>query len=272
MTIATFLSSQANGIDQTARALIWERMLRQSLLLLAEAQQRICCEPTQTQLHQLEGWWRDAKTQIQGKMFRVPSEEAITEALCVEMEKIRNELVVQGMRGDRRLAGIDTLAVASDQPRNMKTGIGKKSKPTDIRFYRLNSEALDLRIEAKVLIRQADIKSAYLSKKGLLRFSDAREPYSDHEIGGMVGYAVTDSTTKWLSRIEQALQSSAPPYPTFRYQLQSLADDTLFSRVPYKVQTGTRNEVLVFHIVLEFVCDPDARQQLPVRRAENSPA
>jgi len=260
VTIASFLSSHANGADQTARVLVWERMLHQSLMLLSQAQQRVCSPSLQKELQELDGWWRTARTKLRGKTCRVPSEEAITEALCVEMEKIRKELIVQGLRGNRRLAGLDSLAVAPDQPRNMKTGIGKKSKPTDIRFYRLNSEALDLRVEAKVLIREGDLKASYLSKKGLQRFSDVREPYTDNEIGGMVAYAVTDSQDEWTARIEHALQSSAPPYPTFKYQLDSLPTDTLFSRVPYTVRASIRNEVLVFHFVLEFVCEPDVRQ------------
>ncbi len=259
MTIATFLSSQSNGADPTARVLVWERMLHQSLMLLLQAQQRICSPILQKQLQELDGWWRVAKTRLGGKVCRVPSEEAITEALCVEMENIRKELIVQGLRGDRRLAGLDSLAVAPDQPRNIKTGIGKRSKPTDIRFYRLNSEALDLRVEAKVLIREGDLRATYLSKKGIQRFSDVREPYTDNEVGGMVGYAVTDSEDTWAARIEQALQSSTPPYATFWHQLDTLPKKTLFSRVPYTVRASMRNEVLVFHVVLEFVCDPDAR-------------
>ena len=87
------------------------------------------------------------------------------------------------------MASVDNLGVAIEQPRKAKAGIGKRSKPTDIRFYRLGSAALDLRIEAKVVLREGDIKSAYLSEIGMKRFSDPKEPYTDYEIGGMMAYS-----------------------------------------------------------------------------------
>jgi hypothetical protein len=259
VTFAGFFSAQSGGADQTARVLVWEQMLHQALRLLDEAQRRVCCADGQAQLRKLNGWWRATKPKLNGKYCRVPAEEAISEALWREMEKIREEIVLKLLPADPAMASIDTLQVCIEQPRKSKTGIGKHSKPTDIRFYRLGSEILDLRIEAKVILRERDIKSAYLSKSGLKRFSDPKEPYTDHEIGGMLAYAVTDDKAIWLTRIENALRGSSPPVPTFKHHVHAAPDETLFSRVPYAVRTGVRNEVLVFHIVLEFASEPDAR-------------
>jgi hypothetical protein len=259
VTIAGFFSAHAGGSDQTARVLVWEQMLHQALRLLEEAQRRVCTPDAQEQLRKLDGWWRESKSKLNGKPCLVPSEEAISEALCTEMEKIRDEIVLKRLPADATMAGVDMLAVASEQPRKIKTGIGKRSKPTDIRIYRLNSENLDLRIEAKVVLREDDIKKAYLSSNGLKRFSDPKEPYTDHEIGGMVAYAVTDNKAAWLTRIDDALRASTPPLQTFKYRIQTSPDETLFSRVPYAISSSVRNEVLVFHVVLEFACEPDAR-------------
>jgi hypothetical protein len=234
-------------------------MLHQALRLLEEAQRRVCTPDGQDQLRKLDGWWRATKSKLNGKSCLVPSEEAISEALCTEMEKIRDEIVLKKLPADATMAGVDMLAIASEQPRKIKTGIGKRSKPTDIRIYRLNSENLDLRIEAKVVLRETDIKNGYLSSSGLKRFSDPREPYTDHEIGGMVAYAVTDDKATWLKRIDKALQASTPPVPTFKHRIQTSRDETLFSRVPYAISANVRNEVLVFHLVLEFTCEPDPR-------------
>ncbi|WP_026605650.1 hypothetical protein [Methylocapsa acidiphila] len=259
MTIAGFFSAHAGGADQTARILVWEQMLYQAMRLLEEAHRRVCSPDGQEQLRKLDGWWRETKSRLNGKPCLVPSEEAISEALCTEMEKIRDEIVLKKLPADATMAGVDMLAVASEQPRKIKTGIGKHSKPTDIRIYRLNSEKLDLRIEAKVVLRNADLKNSYLSGNGLKRFSDPKEPYTDHEIGGMVAYSVTDDKATWLTRIDDALRASTPPVPTFRHHIQTSPDETLFSRVPYAITTSLRNEVLVFHVVLEFMCEPDAR-------------
>ena len=109
------------------------------------------------------------------------------------------------------------------------------------------------------MLRETDIKNAYLSANGLKRFSDPKEPYTDHEIGGMVAYAVTDNKATWLTRIDDALRASTPPVQTFKHRIQTSSDETLFSRVPYAISSSSRNEVLVFHVVLEFACEPDAR-------------
>jgi hypothetical protein len=259
MPFAGFFSAHSGGADQTARVLVWEQMLNQVLRLLNEAERRVCSASSQERLRQLDGWWRVKKSKLNGKSVRVPSEEAISEALSEEMEKIKEEIVLKILPADPSMTSIDTLHVCTEQPRRMKTGIGRRAKPTDIRFYRTNSEVLDLRIEAKVVLREDDLMKTYLSGTGLKRFSDPKEPYTTHEIGGMLAYAMTDDKATWLTRIDDALRGSTPPVPTFKHRVQAASDETLFSRVPYTVRAAARNEVLVFHVVLEFACEPDAR-------------
>ena len=247
MSVAGFFATHAGGTDQTARVLVWEQMLHQALRLLGEAHSRISSASSQEKLCELDGWWRAKRQKLNGKSVLVPSEEAISEALWEEMEKIKEEIVLRlrPADADPAMASIDTLQVCTERPRRTKAGIGKKAKPTDIRFYRIGSEILDLRIEAKVVLREGDLNRAYLSKHGLKRFSDPKEPYTDHEIGGMLAYAVTDDKAVWLVRIDNALRASNPPIRTFKHRIQAAAEETLFSRVPYAVHTGPRNEVLV---------------------------
>ena len=258
-TFAGFFAVQMNGADQTARVLIWEQLLHQALRLLEEAHRRICSTAGQQELRSLDGWWRSKRMKLNGKACLVPSEEAISEALWREMEKVRDEITLKIVPADAAMASVDTLGVAIEQPRKSKAGIGRRSKPTDIRFYRLGSDMLDLRVEAKVVLREGDIKKAYLSKDGLKRFSDLKEPYTDHEIGGMLAYSVTDDKAMWIDRIDNALRGSNPPIPTFKHRIQAATEETLFSCVPCLVRAGSRNQVLVFHVVLEFACEPDAR-------------
>jgi hypothetical protein len=136
---------------------------------------------------------------------------------------------------------------------------GKRSKPTDIRFYRTGSEILDLRVEAKIVLRDRDISASYLSRDGLKRFSNPAEPYTDHEIGGMLAYTVSDDRVTLQRKIDDALKASTPPIATFRHRVRASPEETLFCRVPYAAAETTRNEVLVFHLVLEFDGDPSVR-------------
>ena len=86
------------------RALVWEHTLHQAILLLNEAQRRIRMPATQQRLTQLDGWWRTKKSKINGKSTRVPSEEAISEALWEEMERIKEEIVLTNLNADPNLS------------------------------------------------------------------------------------------------------------------------------------------------------------------------
>jgi hypothetical protein len=258
VTISAFFTSYGNRSDPSPRVLVWEQMLYQAMRLLDEAQRRVCSADSQKELRKLDGWWRSKKVKIGQTECLVPSEEAISEALWAEMEKIKEEMTLKIGPLDPSMSGVDLLHVFTETPRTVRKGIGRKSKPTDIRFYRTGSEVLDLRIEAKVVLKESDLKP-YLSKDGLKRFSDEDEPYTTHEIGGMVAYALTSDKSTWIDRIDGALQNEKPPLDTFRQRVKTISDETLFSRVPCKLASTTRDQVLVFHVVLEFECEPTAR-------------
>ena len=208
----------------------------------------------------LDGWWRPAKARLaNGKLARVPSETAVSEALVAEIQNRQEEICLKIGAVPEYLVGADGLQFSLEAPRRRKTGIGRRAKPTDIRVYRLGSEVLDLRIEAKCLVRSRDIKRAYLGESGLKRFSDAQEPYTNHEVGGMIAYTMCGDRGLWDKRLENALATSVPPIPTNRCRLHTESEDTLFCRVPGATKKGRMSEVAVFHCVLEFDCDPPAR-------------
>jgi len=109
------------------------------------------------------------------------------------------------------------------------------------------------------LLQDSDITQSYISTRGLKRFSDPHEPYTDQELGGMLAYTISSDSTTWLGKIHDALNAATPPYPAFKHRVRTLQDETLFCCVPYVAGTNSRDEVLVFHIVLEFDADPSAR-------------
>ncbi|MBI1776200.1 MAG: hypothetical protein HYR63_12710 [Proteobacteria bacterium] len=228
-------------------------------MLLQEAERRIRTTESQQRLTQLDGWWRNKRAKLNGKSVRVPAEEALSEALWEEMEQVKEDIILKIIPSDASLSNLDTLQVSLETPRRKKKGIGKRSKPTDIRFYRTGSDILDLRVEAKIILRDRDIPASYLSRDGLKRFSDPAEPYTDHEIGGMLAYTISDDRESWLAKIDNALKAATPPIATFKHRVRASTDETLFCRIPYAAAITARNELLVFHMVLEFDGDPNAR-------------
>lgn len=251
--------SSVSPSSNVGRELLWEKVIQEVICLIHEAERRIKAAPEQ--YHSLEGWWRDkAATLSKGRKALVPTEEAISEAIVEEIEKLREEIILKTHPMPEGFSHIGDLQFAVEVPRKKKKGIGKFSKPTDIRVYKIGSEILDLRIEAKVLINDKEINKVYLSNSGLKRFSDPMEPYTAQEIGGMLAYTVTDNRISWRDKIEASIGCSSPPIPSFKYRLHHTLDETLFCRVPYKSENKQgRTEVIVFHTILEFNSDPSGR-------------
>ena len=260
MTNCVVAGSGSGAASNQARELLWQHTVYQVICLFKEAEARIRSPEGQARYTQLDGWWRPARSRLaNGDQARVPSETALSEAIVDEIQSRQEEICLKIGSVPDHLVGIDGLQFSLEAPRRRKKGIGSRAKPTDIRVYRLGSEILDLRIEAKCLVRARDIRRSYLTDAGLKRFSDPHEPYTDHEVGGMVTYTICDDRALWLSRLDNALATSVPPIPTFRCRLHTASEDTLFCRVPCPTNRGTRSEVVVFHLVLEFDCDPPAR-------------
>jgi hypothetical protein len=250
----------SNVAPNQARELLWEHTIYQVISLLQEAERRMRAPEGQARYAALEGWWRPSKAHLPKRgQARIPAEPALSEAIVCEVENLREEIILKIASAPADLLDINALQFSLESPRRRKKGIGSHAKPTDIRVYRLGSEIIDLRIEAKVLIKDRDLRKSYLSARGLKRFSDPDEPYTEHEIGGMLAYTVTDDHSTWLTKIDNALCASVPPIPTFKHRIRAPLDETLFCRVPYSPQKGTRTDLLVFHLVLEFDSDPPAR-------------
>jgi hypothetical protein len=243
------------------KQLLWEHTIYQVICLFEAAERGIRSAEGQARYGNLEGWWRKSAHRINGKNgFKVPEETAVSEALIEQMELAKQDFMLNAHNVDPDIGDIDTLEFHAEAPRRQKTGIGRRAKPTDFRFYRSGIGGFDLRIEAKVLIKESEIAKAYLSKDGLGRFSDPKEPYADDLVGGMIAYTVSDDRQTWLTKINDGMVSSSPAIPTFRHPVTPSAQPTLFSQVPFNfVKTPSQSEVLIFHLVLELDCAPSAR-------------
>jgi hypothetical protein len=251
-----FTSNAALG-----KKLLWEHTIYQVVRLFEEAERRIRSTEGQKHYTGLTGWWRKSAHRINSKNgFKVPEETAVSEALVEQMELVKRDFMLNAHNLEPDIADIDSLEFHAEAPRRQKTGIGRFAKPTDFRFYRSGLGSFDLRIEAKVLTKEAEISKNYLSRDGLGRFSDPKEPYTDELVGGMIAYTVAEDRATWLARISSQMVSASPAISSFQHTLPPSEQQILFSQVPFNyVKSPAQAEVLVFHIVLEFDCTPSAR-------------
>lgn len=146
------------------------------------------------------GWWRrKQRLNSIGTTVRIPSEDAITDALVEQLEELRNDA-----RPGNPLMDMN-ITFAGQQPRRRQNHIGSPAFTTDIRAYVPDDKNLDIRIEAKVLFEAKDLHSEYLGARGLLRFGDPENPYSDTPVGAMLGFIVAPSPEPWTSMIHNGL-------------------------------------------------------------------
>lgn len=243
-----------------AKAPLWEQMIYQVVHLFQEAERRIRSPEGQARYGNLDGWWRKPGRVAGVNGVKVPEETAISEALIEQMEQVKQDFMLNSTGSPSGIGDIDSLEFHTEVPRRQKVGIGKKAKPTDFRFYRSGIAGFDLRIEAKVLVKDPEIDNSYLSSRGIGRFSDSKEPYTDELVGGMIAYTVSEDRGAWLEKIANKIPTSNSAIRTFRHAVKSSSEPTLFSLVPFKFpKRPQQSEVLVFHVVLEFDCLPTVR-------------
>jgi len=239
---------------------VWEQMIHQVISLFHLAERRLRTPELIEQYQGYRGWWRDAEHQVDGRegVYLIPEETAVSQALLETMRSIKDEYLL----GDEEsalgfeLGDLDRLEFSLEDNRAERRTIGRFARPTDFRFYFRETGGMDLRIEAKTLLVGGDINSAYLSDRGINRFSDPEEPYTTDLIGGMVAYTVSENRVHWRAKVQERLQSN------FEHDLPEPVGSILFNNVAYKNKKETRDEVLVFHFVLEFDADPRARDEV----------
>lgn len=183
-----------------AMAVLWQSFVDRVLELLARTEAKLQDETVWKQFAQREGWWLNARRKsAAGDHVLLPSEDAITHAL----EEIAKEILRDLRLADPLTDHLDFDAQVIRPPHHR---IGRKALTTDIRIKSTVVEALEVRIEAKLLFSPKDIQSAYLGPEGLLRFADPQAPYTDRPIGFMLGYSLQDHAPDWTSLTREGLK------------------------------------------------------------------
>ena len=234
-----------------ATAVLWQSFVDRVLDLLARTEAKLQDATVWQDFAQRDGWWLNAsRKSAAGVHVRLPSEDAITDAL----EEIAKEILRDMRPADPLTDHLDFDAQVIRPPHRR---IGRKALTTDIRVKSTLVEALEVRIEAKLLFSPKDVTSAYLGPKGLLRFADPQAPYTDRPIGIMLGYSLQDHAPDWTSLTRKGLKQVT----------EVLATDDIIAgsrqRLVSDLSWGTeeRQKVTVIHLHMTYDTEPSCRDK-----------
>jgi hypothetical protein len=104
------------------------------------------------------------------KTKQIPRENSASQALKQMFDLMRAEQSIFGS-GVQPL-DLRHISIECEKPRPFDRGISDESNPTDLSLVLMKNNELDLRIEAKTILNEAEVKSDYLSTSGLRRFDD----------------------------------------------------------------------------------------------------
>ncbi len=227
---------------------MWQSFLDRTIGLLRSVEAEISDPAIIGKFTVREGWWLKRQQKAMGGVVRIPSEDAMTDAI----EEIAERLLKASRPAD---PAQEHLAIHTQSKRPPHRRIGPKALKNDIRIRSTITDELDLRIEAKPLWSKAQLKGAYLGSKGLLRFADPVHPYTDRPIGMMLGYALRDLTPDWTTQTRSGLTTLSQA---------SNVDDIMLAgeSIPACDLTwgsASHQKVCVIHVIMNFETDPACR-------------
>lgn len=176
----------------------WSGFLERALWGLRRAATAVHTPEGRARHRAKRGYWR-RPTRLGGIAgVRIPSETAMSEALVREFKTIAADQYVSGRRADE--PDLRHFHIAVEQYRQLDPAIGDHSNPTDIAIELREGLVFDLRIEAKTVATEGQVRTGYIDE-GLTRFDDADNPYTVERFGAMIAYVVTDDEATWEGRV-----------------------------------------------------------------------
>jgi hypothetical protein len=231
-----------------AKYAMWQSFLDRTISLLRSVEGEIANPATIGSFTIRDGWWLKRQPKVKNGSVRIPSEDAMTDAI----EEIAERLLKASRPAD---PAQEHLAVHTQTKRPPHRRIGPKALKNDIRIRSTVTDELDLRIEAKPLWSNAQLSDTYLGSKGMLRFADPAHPYTDRPVGMMLGYALRDPTPDWKTQTRSGLAAVSHA---------SNVDDIMSAgeRIPACDLTWggePHQKVCVVHVIMKFETDPASR-------------
>ena len=229
---------------------IWTTFLANAIGGLREAS--LAVREKKAEYERRSGWFRT-------KNRRIPQEEAVSRALADQFKNIkaRQTLFGTGVQPND-LRNID---IECETPRPRDPGIGKSAKPTDFQLELLKDGVLDLRIEAKTILSDAEVRMTYLGTEGMLRFEDGTNPYTTSRFGAMVAYVADLDAESWRRKIAVEVATSLGSERTRILPLRGADHQVSQHGLTIDEQEGPRRIVVeVIHFALEIDAMPSLRE------------
>jgi hypothetical protein len=196
-------------------------------------------------------WFRKKKTGI-------PKENSVSQALALLFEFIRANQAISGSG----VQNIDLrhISISCEKPRPLDPGISDESNPTDYALVLLKDMELDLRIEAKTILSESEIRDKYVGHEGLLRFDDDSNPYTIARFGGMVAYVVDADAPTWAGRIATAVAAKVGAERSGSMTIGPHDHQVSYHHVSVNTPQGPAEyDIDVIHFALEIDASPPQR-------------
>ena len=232
---------------------LWCGFLERALWGLRRAAQVVHTPEGRARYRGKRGYWRKERQLGGVARVRIPSETAMSEAIVQEFNAIARIQVISGPAADE--PDLRHLHMSVEQPRELDPAIGDHSNPTDIKVELREELIFDLRIEAKTIATEGQVKTGYINK-GLKRFDDAGNPYTIERFGAMIAYVVTDNESTWERRVSEGVTAYVG---SMRIGTTHLSGRSCFTSTHRFVPTAKgpdEIEVRVVHFVFPVEADP----------------
>jgi hypothetical protein len=196
-------------------------------------------------------WFRRRKTGI-------PRENSVSRALAELFQQIRSQQVISG-------SGVQSLdlrhiSIQCERPRPHDPGISDEANPTDFSLVLLKNNELDLRIEAKTVLNDAEVRAEYVGVSGLQRFDDSANPYTIQPFGGMVAYVVDSDAKTWTTKIQSEVLKAVGASRSHSIKIGKESHPVSKHHLTLRLQGRTEHyDVDVVHFALEIDSKPPQR-------------
>ncbi|MCP1549647.1 MULTISPECIES: hypothetical protein [Methylorubrum] len=185
----------------------WLKFMDDVVLAIRLAVQTLNTPEVRAREERRPGWFGEPLQKYRGT--RLPDETAVSRAIIAMMRKTRDRQFIAAPLVEPGIPDLKRMDFNVEVDRAVEEETGNQSKPTDIQIA-IHAAGIDLRIEAKKLTVESEIESQYLSRHGLLRFDNAKAPYTLGAFGCMIAYVTDRDTPAWQASIEAGLQANLP--------------------------------------------------------------
>lgn len=239
---------------------VWLKFMDDVVLAIRLAVQTLNTPEVRAREERRPGWFGEPLQKYGGT--RLPDETAVSRAIIAMMRKTRDRQFIAAPLVEPGIPDLKRMDFNVEVDRSAEEETGSYSKPTDIQIA-IHADGIDLRIEAKKLTVEAEIESQYLSRHGLMRFDDAKAPYTLGAFAGMIAYVTDRDATAWQASIEEAMRANLPGE---RLTTTSIAGDEIRTTkhvldVDLEIsEVKGRFHVDVIHLVFEFEARPSRRR------------